>query len=257
MSDTTVLVEVRERVGLVRMNRPEAHNALNAALLSDLMAALQTFDQDPAVGAMVVTGNDRAFSVGADIKELAGLSAGDMLSADRIAAFDRLQSFHKPVVAAVSGWCLGGGFELALGCDLIVAAETARFGLPEVTIGVIPGAGGTQRLTRAVGKARAMEIVLNNRTLTAAEAMAHGLVNQVHPLEACLEAAVKLASELAGRAPLAVRIGKEMVRHAQESFLTQGVADERKAFHLLFATEDRQEGMGAFLEKRPARWKGT
>jgi enoyl-CoA hydratase len=257
MSDTTVVVETRERVGLVHMNRPEAHNALSAALLADLMGALQAFDEDPSVGAMVVTGSDRSFSVGADIKELAGLSAGEMVRADRIAAFDRLQSLHKPVVAAVSGWCLGGGFELALGCDMIVAADTARFGLPEVTIGVIPGAGGTQRLTRVVGKALAMEIVLNNRTLTAAEAMARGLVNQVHPVEAFLEAAVKLGNELAGRAPLAVRIGKDMVRHAQESFLTQGVADERQAFHLLFATEDRQEGMSAFLEKRPARWKGT
>ncbi len=167
MSNTTVLVETRERVGLVRLNRPEAHNALNAALLADLMGALKTFEDDSSVGAMVVTGSERAFSVGADIKELAGLSPGEMVRADRIAAFDRLQSFHKPVVAAVSGWCLGGGFELALGCDLIVAADTARFGLPEVTIGVIPGAGGTQRLTRVVGKALAMEIVLNNRTLTA------------------------------------------------------------------------------------------
>lgn len=257
MSGTTVLVEVRERVGLVRMNRPEAHNALNAALLADLMDALHAFDKDPSVGAMVVTGSERSFSVGADIKEMVGLSAGEMLQADRIAAFDRLQSVRKPVVAAVSGWCLGGGFELALGCDMIVAADTARFGQPEVTIGVIPGAGGTQRLTRAVGKALAMEIVLNNRTLTAAEALAHGVVNQVHPPEAYLEAALKLGNELAGRAPLAVQIGKEMVRHAQESFLTQGVADERRAFHLLFATEDRKEGMGAFLEKRAARWKGA
>lgn len=257
MSDTTVLLEVRERVGLVRMNRPEAHNALNAALLADLMGALQAFDQDISVGAMVVTGSERSFSVGADIKEMAGLSPGEMVRADRIAAFDLLQSIHKPVLAAVSGWCLGGGFELALGCDMIIAADTARFGLPEVTIGVIPGAGGTQRLTRVVGKALAMEIVLNNRTLTATEALARGLVNQVHPVEAYLEAAIRLGSEIAGRAPLAVRTGKEMVGHAQESFLTQGVADERKAFHLLFATEDREEGMRAFLEKRAAQWKGT
>jgi enoyl-CoA hydratase len=257
MSNSLVLVEVREHAGLVRLNRPEAHNALSAALLADLMGTLHGFDKDPSVGAMVVTGSERAFSVGADIKEMAGLSAGEMLQTDRIAAFDLLQSVRKPVVAAVSGWCLGGGFELALGCDMIVAADTARFGQPEVTIGVIPGAGGTQRLTRAVGKALAMEIVLNNRVLTAAEALAHGVVNQVHPVEAYLEAALKLANELAGRAPLAVQIGKEMVRHAQESLLTQGVADERRAFHLLFATEDRKEGMTAFLEKRPAKWKGA
>jgi len=156
----------------------------------------------------------------------------------------------------VSGWCLGGGCELALGCDLIVASETARFGLPEVTIGVIPGAGGTQRLTRLVGKALAMEIVLNNRTLTAQEAQERGLVNQVHPVDGYLAAALKLGNEIAARAPLAARIGKDMVKHAQESFLTQGVADERRAFHLLFATEDRLEGMRAFQEKRAAQWKG-
>jgi len=194
--------------------------------------------------------------VGADIKELAALTAGDMLQADRIAAFDRLQAIRKPVVAAVSGWCLGGGCELALACDLIVASETACFGLPEVTIGVIPGAGGTQRLTRLVGKALAMEIVLNNRTLTAREAQDRGLVNQVHAVDAYLAAAIKLGNEIAARAPLAVRVGKDIVKHAQESFLTQGVADERRAFHLLFATEDRQEGMRAFQEKRAAQWKG-
>jgi enoyl-CoA hydratase len=257
MSDSLVLVEARERAGLVRLNRPEAHNALSAALLADLMGALHALDKDPSVGALVITGSDRAFSVGADIKEFAATSAGEMLREDRIAAFDLLQSVRKPVIAAVAGWCLGGGFELALGCDMILAADTARFGQPEVTIGVIPGAGGTQRLTRVVGKALAMEIVLNNRVLTAAEAMAHGVVNQVHPVEAYLEAALKLAKEIAARAPLAVEIGKDMVRHAQESFLTQGVADERKAFRMLFATEDRVEGMNAFLEKRPARWKGA
>ena len=256
MSETLVLQEVHEHVGLVRMNRPDAHNALSAALLRDVMDALGAFDGNPNLGAMVVTGSDRSFSVGADIKELAALTAGEMLQADRIAAFDRLQAIRKPVVAAVSGWCLGGGCELALGCDLIVASETARFGLPEVTIGVIPGAGGTQRLTRLVGKALAMEIVLNNRTLTAQEAQERGLVNQVHPVDGYLAAALKLGNEIAARAPLAARIGKEMVKHAQESFLTQGVADERRAFHLLFATEDRQEGMRAFQEKRAAQWKG-
>jgi len=256
MSGTLVLSEVRDHAGLVRLNRPEAHNALSAALLAELMGALHTFDKDPSVGAMVITGSERAFSVGADIKEFAATSASEMLREDRIAAFDLLQTVRKPVIAAVAGWCLGGGFELALGCDMIVAADTARFGQPEVTIGVIPGAGGTQRLTRIVGKALAMEIVLNNRVLTAAEATAHGVVNQVHPVEAYLEAALTLANAIAARAPLAVEIGKDMVRHAQESFLSQGVADERKAFRLLFATEDRVEGMNAFLEKRPARWKG-
>jgi len=256
MTERLILLETQGRVGLVRLNRPEAHNALNAALLKDLMDGLEAFDRDPAIGAMVVAGSDKAFSVGADIKEMSGRSAAEMFQADPIAAFDRVQSVHKPVVAAVSGWCLGGGCELALACDLIVASEMARFGQPEITIGVIPGAGGTQRLTRQVGKALAMEMVLNNRTLTAAEALAHGLVNQVHPVEAYLAAALKLAEEIAARAPLAVRLGKGMVTHAQESFLTQGVADERRAFYSLFATEDKAEGMRAFQEKRAAQWKG-
>lgn len=256
MTERLVLVETRDRVGLVRLNRPEAHNALNAALLGDLMGALEDFDRDPAVGAMLITGSDKAFSVGADIKQMSGQSAADMLRLDPISAFDRIQLVHKPVVAAVSGWCLGGGCELAMSCDLIVASDTARFGQPEVTIGVIPGAGGTQRLTRQVGKALAMEMVLNNRTLTAAEALAHGLVNQVHPVDGYLAAAIRLAAEIASRAPLAVRLGKAMVNHAQESFLPQGVADERRAFHSLFGTEDQVEGMRAFQEKRPAQWKG-
>lgn len=257
MSDSLVLQETHGRVGLVRLNRAEAHNALNAALLRDLMDALQALDSDPAIGAVVITGSDKAFSVGADIKEMAGRSASQMLEGDPIGAFDRLQSIRKPVVAAVSGWCLGGGCELAMGCDMIIASESARFGQPEITIGVIPGAGGTQRLTRQVGKALAMEMVLNNRTLTAAEALAHGLVNQVHPVETYLTASLKLAEEIASRAPLAVRVGKQMVNHAQESFLTQGVADERRSFYALFATEDQAEGMRAFQEKRPARWKGS
>ena len=257
MSDPLVIQETHGRVGLVRLNRVEAHNALNAALLKDLMNALQALDDDASIGAMVITGSDRAFSVGADIKEMAGRSAEQMLQADPIAAFDRLQSIGKPVVAAVSGWCLGGGCELAMGCDLIVASESARFGQPEITIGVIPGAGGTQRLTRQVGKALAMEMVLNNRPLTAAEALAHGLVNQVHPVDAYLAAALKLAEEIASRAPLAVRLGKKMVRQAQESFLTQGVADERRGFYSLFGTHDQAEGMQAFQEKRPPQWKGT
>lgn len=252
----TILIETRERVGLVRINRPKARNALNSTLLHELNDALEAFDADPEIGAMVITGDEIAFAAGADIKEMADASAMEMLTRSHIPQFDRLRSIHKPVIAAVSGWCLGGGNELAMACDMIIASETARFGQPEINLGVIPGAGGTQRLTRAVGKAIAMEMVLNNRTLTAEEAMSLGLVNRVVPVERCLDEALQLATEIAGRAPLAVRLGKEAVNHAFESFLSDGLADERRAFYMLFASHDQKEGMQAFVEKRKAVWKG-
>ena len=254
---TTILTEVHGRVGLVRLNRPQAMNALNSTLTGELMEALSGFDEDEAIGAMVVTGNERAFAAGADIKEMADASAIEMLLRDNISRFDRIRQIKKPVIAAVSGYCLGGGNELALSCDMIVASETARFGQPEITIGVIPGAGGTQRLTRAVGKAVAMEMVLNNRTLTADEALQFGLVNRVVPAERCLDEALSLAAEIAARAPLAVRLGKEAINHAFESFLADGLADERRAFYMLFATQDQKEGMAAFIEKRKPDWKGA
>jgi enoyl-CoA hydratase len=253
---TTILTEIHGRVGLVRLNRPQAMNALNAVLMGELMEALETFDGDQSVGAIVVTGSERAFAAGADIKEMAAASVVEMFLRDNISRFDRIRQIRKPVIAAVSGWCLGGGSELAMSCDMIVASESARFGQPEITIGVIPGAGGTQRLTRAVGKALAMEMVLNNRTLTAEEALRYGLVNTVVPVERCLDEALKLANEIAGRAPLAVRLGKEAVNHAFESFLADGLADERRAFYLLFSTQDQKEGMSAFIEKRKPDWKG-
>jgi enoyl-CoA hydratase len=205
---------------------------------------------------MVITGDERAFAAGADIKEMSGASAVEMLLNDQIGIFDGLRAIHKPVIAAVSGWCLGGGNELAMSCDLIVASETARFGQPEINLGVIPGAGGTQRLARAVGKAIAMEMVLNNRVLTAAEALQYGLVNRLVPVECFLEEAVQLASEIAARAPLAVRLGKEAVNHAFESFLSDGLAAERRAFYFLFTSKDQKEGMRAFIEKRKADWEG-
>jgi len=258
MSDyETIITETHGRVGLVRLNRPQALNALNSELVGELMDALSAFDADPGIGAMVITGNERAFAAGADIKEMADASAIEMLLRDSIAQFDRIRQVKKPVIAAVSGWCLGGGNELALSCDMVVASETARFGQPEINIGVIPGAGGTQRLTRAVGKAIAMEMVLNNRTLTAQEALQFGLVNRVVPVERYLEEALDLAAQVAGRAPLAVRLGKEAVNHAFESFLADGLKDERRAFYLLFATQDQKEGMAAFVEKRKAEWKGA
>ncbi len=251
-----ILMEVHERVGLVRLNRPKALNALNRSLLNELMDALTVFDNDDNIGAMVITGNERAFAAGADIKEMATASAVEMFWNDHVAIFDRIRQIKKPIVAAVSGWCLGGGNELALACDLIVASETARFGQPEINIGVIPGAGGTQRLTRAVGKAIAMEMVLNNRTLTAEEALRFGLINRVVPVERYLDEALQLAAEIAERAPLAVRLGKEAVNHAFESFLSDGLLHERRAFYLLFASDDQKEGMQAFMEKRKAEWKG-
>jgi enoyl-CoA hydratase len=257
MGQSAIQTEVHGRAGLVRIHRPEAMNALNGAVMAELTQALETFDADPAVGAMVVTGDDRAFAAGADIKEMAEASAVEMLLSDRIGLWDRLRKIHKPIVAAVSGWCLGGGNELAMACDMIVASETAKFGQPEINLGVIPGAGGTQRLTRAVGKAIAMEVVLNNRTLSAEEAHRWGLVNRVVPVEAYLEEALRLANEIAGRAPLAVRLGKEAVNHAFESFLADGVADERRAFYFLFSSHDQREGMQAFIDKRKPEWKGS
>jgi enoyl-CoA hydratase len=253
---TSILTEIHGRVGLVRLNRPKAMNALNATLRGELMDALSTFDADGNTGAMVITGDERAFAAGADIKEMADASAVDMLLNDDISQFDRLRKIKKPIIAAVSGWCLGGGNELAMSCDMIVASETACFGQPEINLGVIPGAGGTQRLTRAVGKAIAMEMVLNNRTLTAEEALQFGLVNRVVPQERYLEEALALAAEIAGRAPLAIRLAKEAVNNAFETSLTDGLADERRAFYFLFSTRDQKEGMAAFIDKRKAEWKG-
>jgi enoyl-CoA hydratase len=204
---------------------------------------------------MIITGNERAFAAGADIKEMVDASAVEMLTHDNISRFDHIREIKKPIIAAVSGWCLGGGNELAMSCDMIVASETARFGQPEITIGVIPGAGGTQRLTRAVGKTIAMEMVLNNRTLSAEEALQYGLVNRVVPVERHLDEALNLAQEVAGRAPLAVRLGKEAVNQAFESFLAEGLADERRSFYFLFSTADQKEGMQAFIEKRQPNWK--
>jgi enoyl-CoA hydratase len=257
MSDyKTILTEKIERVGLIRLNRPEVLNALNDILMNELMDALLEFDSDTSIGSIVLTGNDRAFAAGADIKEMALATAVEMLQKDHISTFDRIQRIIKPVIAAVSGWCLGGGNELAMSCDMIIASETAKFGQPEINLGIIPGAGGTQRLTRIVGKALAMEMILNNRTLTAQEALRLGLINKVEPVEQFLETALKLAQEIAARAPLAVRLGKEAVNHAYESFLQDGLAEERRAFYFLFSSEDQKEGMAAFIAKRKPDWRG-
>lgn len=251
-----ILVETRGRVGLITLNRPQAMNALNNQLMNEVMDALEAFDKDDAVGAMVIAGSEKAFAAGADIKEMSGRSAREMQEADHVAVFGRIRSVEKPVIAAVSGWALGGGCEIALSCDMIVASESAKFGQPEINIGVIPGAGGTQRLTHAVGKALAMEMVLNNRTLSAQEALHHGLVNRVVPVDAYLDEALKLADEIASRAPLAVRAAKKMINASYESSLTDGLAAEKQAFYDLFNTADQKEGMQAFVEKRKPNWTG-
>lgn len=256
MTYTTIKTEVRGKVGLVQIDRPDALNALNDTVMEELASALQSFDAEVEIGAMVLTGNQRAFAAGADIKEMATASSVEMLKADRISRWDRIRGVKKPVVAAVSGWCLGGGHELAMACDMIVASESAKFGQPEINLGVMPGAGGTQRLARAVGKAITMEMVLNNRTLDAHEALRYGLVNRVAPVELYLEEALALAGEIAERAPLGIRFAKEAVNNAFETFLTDGIADERRSFYFLFSTEDQKEGMQAFIEKRPPEWKG-
>ncbi len=256
MPYTSVLTETRGRVGIVKLNRPEARNAFNQTLLREMFDALDAFDRDPQVGALVLTGDEKAFAAGADIKEMAEASPFEMIQSDRVEVFDRIRTVKKPVIAAVSGWALGGGCEVAISCDLIVASETAKFGQPEITIGVIPGAGGTQRLARLLGKPLAMEMVLNNRTLTAAEALQFGMVNRVVPVGKYLGEAVALAEEIAGRAPLAARMGKDAVNAAFETALTEGLAAERRNFHALFSTEDQKEGMRAFTEKRKPVWKG-
>jgi enoyl-CoA hydratase len=256
MTYENILTETHDGVGLVRLNRPKALNALSQALLNELMEALAAFDVDPAIGAIVLTGDERAFAAGADIKEMAEATPVEMLKSDRTRIFERMMEIKKPLIAAVSGWCLGGGNELALACDMVVASETAKFGQPEINIGVIPGAGGTQRLARAVGKAIAMEMVLNNRTLNADEALRFGLVNRVVPVERYLEEALMLAAEVASRAPLAVRLGKQAVNLAFESFLSAGLEEERRLFYFLFASQDQKEGMRAFAEKRAPQWRG-
>jgi enoyl-CoA hydratase len=225
-------------------------------MMRELSEALFAFDEDPEVGAIVITGGEKAFAAGADIKEMMEASAVEMLSRDQISLWDAVAEVNKPVIAAVSGWCLGGGNELAMACDMILASESAKFGQPEINLGVIPGAGGTQRLARTVGKAIAMEMVLNDRTLSAKEAARLGLVNRVVPGETLLEEALELAAEIAARAPVAVQMGKEVINRAFETTLSEGILAERRAFYFLFSTEDQEEGMKAFSEKRKPRWKG-
>ncbi|MCC7320961.1 MAG: enoyl-CoA hydratase [Rubellimicrobium sp.] len=255
MSHETILTETRGRVRLITLNRPKALNALNRQLAAELLADLTTAEADPAIGCTVITGSDRAFAAGADIREMAGESYVSMTGADVFgewAAFDRLR---KPVIAAVAGYALGGGCELALLCDIIIAAETAVFGQPEIRLGIIPGMGGSQRLTRAIGPAKAMDMCLTGRNMTAAEAERAGLVARVVPAEALIDEAMNTAETIAALSLPAVMAAKEAVRAAGDMALADGLRHERALFRALFATEDQKEGMAAFLEKRQPRFR--
>jgi enoyl-CoA hydratase len=251
-----ILTEVEGPIGIVRINRPDVLNALNPRTIQEIGEALAEFDQDDSIRCLVLTGNDRAFAAGADIGQMAEAGAIEILRDDDAARWARLRTLRKPLIAAVSGYALGGGCELALMCDIIVAAESAQFGQPEVKIGIIPGAGGTQRWARAAGKARAMEAVLIGEPVRAVDAERMGLINRVVPDGAHLDEAKRLARQIAARPPLAVRLAKEAVNQAAEVGLTAGLELERKLFYLLFASEDKREGMKAFLEKRPPTFTG-
>jgi enoyl-CoA hydratase len=243
-------------VATVQLNRPKVLNALNIELMTELVDCLEALDQDTGVRAIVLTGSEKAFAAGADIKEMADATAVEMIMRDQFARWDRIRKIKKPIVAAVSGFALGGGCELMMHCDIIIASETARIGQPEILIGVMPGAGGTQRLTRAVGKGLAMEMVLTGRQITGEEAMKAGLVNKVVPVEFYLEEAQRLAKEIGERPPVAVRLAKEAVLKSFDTTIEMGLEYERKNFYLLFASEDMREGMAAFIAKRKPEWKG-
>ncbi len=256
MSDSSLLSRVDQAVAIVTLNRPEVLNALSLDVMARLVDLLEAHDADPAVRCVVLTGGPRAFAAGADINDMADASVATMYERNQFMRWERIRRVRKPIIAAVSGFCLGGGCELAMHCDCIIAAENARFGQPEINIGVIPGAGGTQRLTRAVGKFRAMEMILTGRFMSAREACAMGLVTRVVPNELFLDEAVALARTIASKAPLAVRLAKEAVLKAHESSLSEGLDFERKCFYVLFATDDQKEGMRAFQEKRPPKFEG-
>ena len=251
-----VTPQARPGVALLQLNRPKELNALNLPLMHEIRDALAGLDTDAAVRVVVITGNERAFAAGADIRAMAGRTPVDMLLADHVSFWDQLRLMRKPLVAAVAGFALGGGCELALTCDMVVAAETAQFGQPEIRLGTLPGGGGTQRLARAVGKAKAMEMVLTGDFISASEALRLGLVNRVVPTGQFLEEAFRLAARIAAQPPVAVRLAKEAVNHAFESHLSSGLQFERRNYYLTFASADQKEGMAAFLEKRPPEFQG-
>lgn len=244
-------------IALIELNRPKELNALNLQLMGEVRDALKELDQDDDVRVIVITGNERAFAAGADIKQMAGKTTVDMWKTDQFSTWDQINKTRKPIIAAVSGFALGGGCELAMTCDMIVASETAQFGQPEIKIGVMPGAGGTQRLTKALGKAKAMEMVLTGKFISAEEAEKLGLVNRVVPVELYMTETLKLAKEIASMSPLAVQMAKESVKRSFEVPLEEGLHFERKNFYMLFSSEDQKEGMNAFVEKRRPDFKGN
>ncbi|MFZ5748150.1 MAG: enoyl-CoA hydratase [Pseudomonadota bacterium] len=256
MNYEAILVETRGAVTLVTLNRPTALNALNSQILSEVLDAMAAYDADASQGCAVLTGSEKAFAAGADIKEMQHQSFADMYGNDFFAGWDRFTMTRKPVIAAVNGYALGGGCELAMMCDFILAGDGAKFGQPEIKLGVSPGMGGSQRLTRAVGKAKAMEMCLTGRMMDAAEAERAGLVSRILPAADLVEEAVSTAAMIAAMPPLAVKANKEMVNAAFETTLAQGVHFERRLFHALFGTADQKEGMAAFVEKRPGNWTG-
>jgi len=255
MAYQNIIVETRGKIGIIRLNRPQALNALNAALIAELTQAVAAFEADAAIACMIVTGSEKAFAAGADIKEMADKSYMDAFMCDFAANWDALARARKPTVAAVAGFALGGGCELAMMCDVVIAADNAKFGQPEIKLGVIPGIGGTQRLTRAVGKAKAMDLCLTGRMMDAAEAERSGLVARVVPAASLMDEAMKVAETIASMSLPALMIAKESVNRAFETTLTEGMRFERRVFHSLFATADQKEGMAAFVAKRPAKFE--
>ncbi len=256
MEFITLTEQYEKHIALIQLNRPKELNALNLQLMQELRDTLRQLDANDAVRVIIITGNEQAFAAGADIKQMADKTAIDMLLIDQFSTWDQIRKTRKPIIAAVSGFALGGGCELAMTCDMIIASESARFGQPEIKIGVMPGAGGTQRLTRAIGKAKAMELVLTGRFLSAEEAHFYGLVNKVVPVEMYLYETMVLAKEIAAMSPIASMLAKEAVNRSFETHLDEGLHFERKNFYLAFASEDQKEGMAAFVEKRKADFKG-
>lgn len=256
MTYETLDIQRDGAVGIITLNRPKVLNALNTQLMSELVDAVSEFDRDREVRCIVLMGSDRAFAAGADITEMASADPTSLTFENRFARWDAIRSVSKPLIAGVSGFCLGGGCELAMLCDLIVASETAQFGQPEINLGIIPGAGGTQRLTRAVGKSLAMDMVLTGRSITASEALTAGLVSRVVAAEAWRDETLAVARTIAAKSPVALRAGKDAVNAAFDTFLQSGVEFERRAFYLLFASEDQKEGMQAFMEKRTPTFAG-
>jgi enoyl-CoA hydratase len=255
MSYQNIVAETKGRVGIIRLNRPQALNALNKALMIEMVQAIDAYEADDNIGCLLITGSDKAFAAGADIKEMADKSFIDVYLGNFAASWDHATRARKPIVAAVAGFALGGGCELAMHCDIIIAADTAKFGQPEIKLGVIPGIGGTQRLTRAVGKAKAMDMILTGRNMDAAEAERAGLVARVVPAASLMDEAMKVADTIANMSLPSVLAGKEAINRAFESPLAEGVIFERRIFHSLFATDDQKEGMKAFVEKRKPQWK--